>query len=45
MREFVSAQHEDLLRNFDPGGVPLRRKSKMMIHPDALRDMEDDGLR
>ncbi len=44
MREFVAAQHEDLLRNFDPRVVPLRRKLKVMIHPDALRDMEDDGL-
>ncbi len=44
MREFVAAQHEDLLRNFDPRVAPLRRKFKVMIHPDALRDMEDDGL-
>lgn len=44
MREFVAAQHEDLLKNFDPRVVPLRRKRKVMIHPDALRDMEDDGL-
>lgn len=44
MREFVAAQHEDLLRNFDPGVVPLRRKYKVMIRPDALRDLKDDGL-
>lgn len=44
MRAFVAAQHEDLVKNFDPKVVPLRKKRKVMIHPDALRDMEDDGL-
>lgn len=44
MREFVVEQHEDLIVNFDPKVVPLRRKRKVMIHPDAWRDMEDDGL-
>lgn len=44
MREFVAAQHEDLQRNFDSRVVPLRRKLQVMIHPDALRDMDDDGL-
>ena len=44
MRDFVAAQHEDLVKNFDPKVVPLRKKLKVMIHPEALRDMEDDGL-
>jgi hypothetical protein len=44
MRDFVAAQHEDLLRNFDPKVVPLRKKLKVMIHPEALRDRQDDGL-
>lgn len=44
MRDFVAAQHEDLVRNFDPKVVPLRKKLKVMIHPEALRDLEDDGL-
>jgi len=44
MRAFVVEQHEDLVKNFDPKVVPLRKKLKVMIHPDALRDMEDDGL-
>jgi hypothetical protein len=44
MRSFVAEQHEDLVKNFDPKVVPLRKKLKVMIHPDALRDMEDDGL-
>lgn len=44
MRDFVAAQHEDLARNFDPKVVPLRKKLKVMIHPEALRDMKDDGL-
>jgi hypothetical protein len=44
MRDFVAAQHEDLVKNFDPKVVPLRKKLKVMLHPEALRDMEDDGL-
>lgn len=39
MRAFVIAQHEDLIENFDPRVVPLRKKYKVMIHPDALRDI------
>ena len=44
MRDFVAAQHEDLVKNFDPKVVPLRKKLKVMFHPEALRDIEDDGL-
>ncbi len=44
MRDFVAAQHEDLVKNFDPKVVPLRKKLKVMVHPEALRDMGDDGL-
>ncbi len=44
MRDFVTAQHEDLVKNFDPKVVPLRKKLKVMIHPEAMRDLEDDGL-
>lgn len=44
MRAFVAEQYEDLIRHFDPKVVPLRKKWKVMIHPDALRAMEDDGL-
>jgi hypothetical protein len=44
MRAFVAEQHDDLVRNFDPKVVPLRKQLKVMIHPDALRGMEDDGL-
>jgi len=44
MRTFVGEQYEDLVRHFDPKVVPLRKKRNVMIHPDALRDMEDDGL-
>lgn len=44
MREFVAAQHEDLVKNFDPKVVTLRKKRKMMFHPEALRDLQDDGL-
>ena len=44
MRDFVAAQHDDLVKNFDPKVVPLRKKLKVMLHPEALRDMQDDGL-
>jgi hypothetical protein len=45
MRDYVAAQHDDLVRNFDPKVVPLRKKLRVMLHPEALRDLEDDGLR
>ncbi len=44
MRDLVAAHHEDLVRNFDPKVVPLRKKLKVMFHPEVLRDMEGDGL-
>ena len=44
MRDFVAAQHDDLVKNFDPKVVPLRKKLRVMLHPQALRDMADDGL-
>ena len=43
VRAFVRAQHEDLIRNFDPKVVPLRKKFKILMHPQALRDLEGDG--
>ena len=43
MRAFVAANHEDLLKNFEPGTVPQRKKLRILFHPEALRDMEDDG--
>jgi hypothetical protein len=45
MRDFVAAQHDDLVNNFDPKIVPLRKKLKLMLHPEAFRDIEDGGLR
>jgi hypothetical protein len=44
MRAFVKAQHEDLVKNFDPKVVPLRKKRKILMHPEALRDIEDGSL-
>jgi hypothetical protein len=41
MRAFVKAQQEDLVKNFDPKVVPLRKKRKILMHPEALRDMDD----
>lgn len=43
IRAFVRAQHEDLVQNFDPKVLPLRKKLKILMHPQALRDLEDDG--
>jgi hypothetical protein len=40
----VAARHKDRVKNFDPKDVPLRKMFKVMLHPEALRDMEDDGL-
>lgn len=42
--DFVNQQHEDLRRNFDPKVTTLRKRRKVMMHPEALRDLEDDGL-
>lgn len=44
MRNFIAAQHDDLVKNFDPKVVPLRKKLKVMTHPEAMRDLADDGL-
>jgi hypothetical protein len=44
MRDFVAAQHEDLVKNFDPKVVPLRKKLKVMVRPEVLRDIDDDAL-
>lgn len=44
MRDFVTAQHEDLVKNFDPKVVALRKKLKVMIHPGAMQDLDDHGL-
>jgi hypothetical protein len=35
---------EDAFALNDPKVVPLRKTLKVMLHPEALRDMEDDGL-
>jgi hypothetical protein len=43
MCAFVAQQHEHLIENFDAKVVPLRKKWKVMIHPAAMRDMDDDG--
>lgn len=43
MRAFVAEQHADLVKNFDPKVVRLRKKLKVMVHPDALRDLGEDG--
>ena len=38
---YVNEQHADLLRNFDPKVVTLRKRRKVMMHPEALRDIVD----
>ena len=38
---YVNEQHADLLRNFDPKVVPLRKRRRVMMHPEALCDLED----
>jgi hypothetical protein len=43
IRTFVAEQHADLVKNFDPKVVRLRKRLKMMMHPDALRDLGDNG--
>jgi hypothetical protein len=44
MRGFVAAQHADLVKDSDPKVVPLRKRLEVMIQPEALRDLENDGL-
>lgn len=42
--QFVNEQHQELLRTFDTSVVPLRRRTKVLIHPgafDALNGSED----
>ena len=40
---YVNEQHDELLRTFDPQVLPLRRRRKVMMHPEALRDIDDSG--
>lgn len=44
IRNFVNEQHDDLRRNFDPKVTTLRKRRKVMLHPEALRDLEGDGM-
>lgn len=39
----VQEEYDDLLRNFDPKVVPLRKRREVMLHPDAVRDLGDRG--
>lgn len=43
LRYRVKLPHDDR-EAIDPKVVPLRKKLKVMLHPEALRDLEDDGL-
>jgi hypothetical protein len=44
LNQFVAEQHQDLLVNFDPKIVPLRKRRKILMHPRALDDLADaDG--
>jgi hypothetical protein len=38
---FAREQHDDLRRNFDPKEATLRKRLKVMLHPEVLRDLED----
>ena len=40
---FVVEQHQDLLLNFDPKIVRLRRQRRILMHPRALDDLGLDG--
>lgn len=40
---FVNEQHDDLRRNVDPKVTTLRKRRKVLLHPEALRDIEDGG--
>ena len=40
---YVNEQHGELLRTFDPQVLPLRRRRKVMLHPEALRDLDNSG--
>lgn len=40
MTAWIRAQHQHLLETFDPKIATLRKKRKVMIHKDALKDLE-----
>ena len=40
---YVNEQHGELLRTFDPQVLPLRRRRKVLMHPEALRDLDGSG--
>jgi hypothetical protein len=40
---FVNEQHQELLRTFDARVVPLRRRTRILMHPDAFDALNGDG--
>jgi hypothetical protein len=42
---FVNEQHQELMQTFDASVVPLRRRNKVLIHPDAFDALNDEGGR
>ena len=40
---YANEQHDELLQTFDPQVLPLRRRRKVMMHPEALRDLDNSG--
>lgn len=40
---FVNEQHQELLRTFDARVVPLRRRTKILMHPDAFDALDGDS--
>lgn len=41
-RQYIEQQHQDILQNFDPKVVKLRKKRKVIIAPGALDDLLGD---
>lgn len=41
--QFVAEQHQDLMVNFDPKIVQLRKRRRILVHPRALDDLGSDG--
>ena len=40
---YVNGQRGELLQTLDPQDLPLRRRHKVMVHPEALRDLDSSG--
>jgi hypothetical protein len=41
-KSFIDEQYQDIMDNFDPNVIPLRKKMKIVMTPEVLEELDDD---